>query len=123
MINRVTVLLAGSSSFFRAYLRIVIEGRPGFRVVGEAFSPSVAIAIAAQKRPQVVLLDYRHSGKVFFDSIRRVTEESGGACLLIGSAEQGPLVTERAMALGAAAVLVEDDDPDDLIRRIEEVCS
>ena len=120
--NRVMVLLAGSTSFLRASIRLVIEGRPRFQVVGEAFSPPIAIAIARQKKPQIVLLDYRHSGRVFFDAIQRITQENGGACLLVGTAEQGSIVAERARELGVGAFLMENDDPRNLIGQLEQIC-
>src|SRR5262249_61282974 len=95
MANTVAVLLAGGTSLFRAYVRLVIEGRPQFRVVGEAFSAPIAIAIAKQKRPHLVLLDCRHSSEVFVESIRKVTNETGVACLLVRTADQASIVTER----------------------------
>ena len=120
--NTVGVLLAGGTSLFRAYVRLVIEGRPQFRVVGEAFSAPIAMAIAKQKRPNLVLLDCRGSTEVFVEAIRKVTYETGGACLLVRTADQASIVSERDRELGVEAVVMKDDDPRDLIRHLEGMC-
>ena len=121
MNNRVTVLLASKSSFLRAYFRLVIEGRPRFQVIGEASSPASAVRLAEQKRPQIVVLGHSHDGNDFFESIWRINQDKRTACLIVGAGEHASSVLERARELGVGAVIMENEDPSDLIKRLEEI--
>jgi DNA-binding NarL/FixJ family response regulator len=123
MDTRVTVLIVCNRSFLRAYLRLVIEGRPRFRVIEEVNSPAVAIATAGQKRPRLVLLEYHQSEAGIIGSIRRMTQEQEGVCLLVGTAEQASRVAEQAREWGVGAVVIDNDRPKDLIKHLEQMGS
>ena len=121
MDTRVRVLLVCSRSFLGAYLRLVIEGRPRFRVIEEVISPAVAIATVRQKRPRLVLFEYQQSDQDSIMRIRGMTQEEKGACLLVGTAQQATSVAEQAREWGVAAVVVDNDRPKDLIRHLDQM--
>lgn len=52
-----TLLLADDHAILRSGLRLLVEGQPDFKVVGEAGTGKEAIAKARDLRPNVILLD------------------------------------------------------------------
>ncbi|WP_143587713.1 response regulator, partial [Streptomyces alboverticillatus] len=55
----VTVLIADDEELTRTGLRTLLSAREGLRVVGEAADGEQALALAAELRPDVVLMDVR----------------------------------------------------------------
>ena len=55
----VRVLLVDDQTLFRAGLRTLLSTRPEVEVVGDAENGEVALAVAAQTRPDVVLMDLK----------------------------------------------------------------
>jgi len=110
--NTVAVLLAGGQ-FALGCLRPACHRRKAtVRVVGEAFSPPIAIAIAKQERPQLVLSDCRHDCKVFVESILEVTQETRWACLLVGNGSTSSNCCRASQGVGFGTVVMENDDPE-----------
>ena len=70
----IRVLVADDHTIVRTGIRHVLEGEPGFEVVGEAGNGTEALALAASLHPDVVLLDISmpdESGLQVADRLRR----------------------------------------------------
>jgi DNA-binding NarL/FixJ family response regulator len=117
------VLLAAAEGLVRAGLRALLEHEPGIAVVAEAATGDRAVALAAERRPDVALVDVRMPGLEGVEVARRI----------VGDASLGPIkvlmLTERgtdadlfgALQAGASGVLVRDSDPAELRRAIRGV--
>jgi DNA-binding NarL/FixJ family response regulator len=57
--SRVRVLLVDDQTLFRAGLRTLLSTHPELEIVGEASNGQEALAVAAQTRPDVVLMDLK----------------------------------------------------------------
>ncbi|HET7240565.1 MAG TPA: response regulator transcription factor, partial [Gemmatimonadales bacterium] len=58
----IRVLVADDHAIVRTGIRHVLEGEPGFAVVGEAATGAEALALAERLRPDVAVLDLSMPG-------------------------------------------------------------
>jgi DNA-binding NarL/FixJ family response regulator len=89
-----TVLIVDDHPSFRSVARMLLETE-GYEVIGEAPDGEAALELAAQLRPDVVLLDLGLPGIDGFEVARRL--EPGPAIVLVSSRDArdiGPLLVE-----------------------------
>jgi DNA-binding NarL/FixJ family response regulator len=101
----VTVLAVDDQEVFRRALASLIEATPGFEQVGEAASGGEALALAAELRPDLVLLDVRMPGMDGFETARRFAEAGTSVAVVLTSLEAVP---EPDAAPAAAFVRKQD---------------
>ncbi len=86
----VTVLAVDDQEIFRRAMASLIEATPGFEQVGEAASGSEALALAAELRPDLVLLDVRMPGMDGYETARRVAEVDARIAVVLTSLDAVP---------------------------------
>ena len=69
--GKIRVLLADDHSLVRGSLRALLE-KHGHEIVGEAGNGEDALALAAQLRPQVVIMDLEMPGTGGLAALRRI---------------------------------------------------
>ena len=79
--SSIRVLVADDHAIVRTGIRHVLEGEPGFSVVGEASTGAEALAQAVELRPDVAVLDISMPG----ESGLRTTAELRGSARRPGS--------------------------------------
>ena len=100
---RARVLIVDDLADMRFLLRSNLEHR-GFMVVGEAADPAIAEAMAAEHRPDGVIIDMHIPGHDSMASICRLREALPDARILAVSASAGDSdVGEGAVVAGADA--------------------
>src|SRR5258708_13044526 len=122
--NEIRVGLVDDHSIVRQGLRAMLDRQPDLRVVGEAASAAAALAMVAQARPDVVLLDLKLSAGSDCDGLRvcaAVTERFPGSRVLVLTtfADEGLILV--ALKQGAKGFLVKDVEIPDLVRGIRPV--
>lgn len=95
-----TVLLADDDDRFRGLVRTVLED-DGYDVVGEAVDAASAIELAADLRPDIVVLDLVMRGADGLSTVRTLLAAEPGRALLVLSSLFDPLVEQEVAALGA----------------------
>jgi CheY-like chemotaxis protein len=95
-----TVLLADDDDRFRGLVRSVLED-DGYDVVGEAADADTAIRLAAELRPDIVVLDLVMQGADGLSTVRTMLAAEPGRALLVLSSLFDPLVEQEVAALGA----------------------
>ncbi len=118
----VRILLVDDHAIIRAGLRMLIETRPGFQMIGECDNHADAVALAARERPDIILLDLdlgEESGLDFLDELLKVTQAKSRVIVLTG--DRDPRKHTRAVALGALGVVLKDRAPEVLLLAIEKV--
>jgi DNA-binding NarL/FixJ family response regulator len=121
MSERITVLIADDHPVVRQGLGVLLGVQDDIEVVGEAADGSQALAMTAEKDPDVILLDLKLP---VMDGIAVLRELRGrglrARALVLTSASDADLVM-LAVRAGAAGFLYKDVDPDALVRAVRSV--
>lgn len=99
----VTVLTVDDQQVFRRAARKLIAATPGFLQVGEAASGHQALKLAAELRPDMVLVDVRMPDMDGLETTRRLAETAPDAVLVLISLEEVPELPSAIGSVGAAA--------------------
>jgi DNA-binding NarL/FixJ family response regulator len=115
----INVLIVDDHPVVRRGLRVLLEVQDGIEVAGEAEDGPAALVLAAELKPDVILLDLKLPG---LDGLAVLAElHNTAAKVLILTSVTDPVAAGRAMREGAAGVLYKDVDPDALVRAIRAV--
>jgi DNA-binding NarL/FixJ family response regulator len=116
----ISVLLVDDQALLRAGIRALLELEPDVTVVGEADDGEPAVSLAAQLRPDVVLMDIRMPGMDGLEATRRIVGDSDLAdvhVVILTTFALDEYVFE-AIRLGAAGFLVKNSEPEELARGV-----
>jgi DNA-binding NarL/FixJ family response regulator len=117
------VLLADDHPTFRRGLRALFESVPGIDVVAEAADGESAVALAAELRPDVVVMDLNMPGVNGVEATRRIVAADGAgvtAVLVLSMLDEDESVFS-AMRAGAHGYVVKGADTGDVLRAVESV--
>lgn len=123
----ITVLIVDDDVLVRAGLRMMIETQDDLVVVGEADDGQVAVRLAVELQPDVVLMDIRMSGMDGIEATRQISGDLGAA-----PSEEGPRViilttfemdeyVYEAVRAGASGFLLKRAEPEELLDGIRIV--
>jgi DNA-binding NarL/FixJ family response regulator len=121
----IRVLLADDQVLVRAGFRVLLETEDGFEVVGEAGDGEQAVALAAEHRPDIVVMDVRMPGTDGLAATRRITadpELAGVKVLVLTTFDVDEYVYE-ALRSGASGFLLKDTEPVELLRALQVVAA
>jgi DNA-binding NarL/FixJ family response regulator len=120
----ITVLVVDDQVLIRAGLVALLRAAPGIEVVGEAADGEAAVALAAQTRPQVVIMDIRMPGIGGIAATRQILAAAAEAdrprVLVLTTFDLDEYVYE-ALRAGASGFLLKDSPPDRLINAVATV--
>lgn len=122
--NEIRVGVVDDHSIVRQGLRAMLEREPDLRVVGEAASAASAMAMVAQARPDVVLLDLKLSAGGDRDGLRvcaAVTERFPGSRVLVLTTFADEWLILEAIKQGAQGYVVKDVELTELIQAVRAV--
>jgi DNA-binding NarL/FixJ family response regulator len=112
------VLLADDHTLIRAGLRLVVEQRPEFAVVGEAADGREAVALAQSLKPDVAVLDIGMPGLNGIEACRQIRESLPDTHVVMLSMHSDEGYVLRALKAGARAYLLKDSAEADLASAI-----
>jgi two-component system NarL family response regulator len=115
----VRVVIADDHRLFRDGLRSTLEGA-GMKVLGEASDGAAAVALAAELRPDVVVLDLSMPGVSGLQALRQISSCSPDSQMVVltVSAENADVLA--ALAGGACGYLLKDTPADLLAPSIRQ---
>ena len=118
---RVKILLVDDHALFRVGARQILERERDFDVIAEAADPPTAIDAARDHTPDIVLLDLSLPPPGGIETAQRIKREvpATGIIGLAVSEDEDQLFA--AIKAGAAAFVLKDISPDDLVAIIRRV--
>ncbi|GAA3131847.1 MULTISPECIES: response regulator transcription factor [Nonomuraea] len=116
----IKVLLADDQALVRAGFKALLDAQPDMTVVAEASDGAEAVSLAAEHRPDVVLMDIRMPGTDGLTATRRMPQ--GPRIIILTTFELDEYVFE-ALRGGASGFLVKDTEPAELIQAVRVVAA
>ncbi|MFI6465488.1 response regulator [Streptomyces sp. NPDC050538] len=118
-----TVLIADDQPLPRMGFRMLLDGSPGVSVVGEADNGAQAVRMAAELRPDVVLMDVRMPGLDGIEATRRIVAAGGRTRVLILTTFDLDEYAYAGLRAGAGGFLLKDVRPAELLAGIQAVAT
>jgi DNA-binding NarL/FixJ family response regulator len=117
----ISVLIVDDHPVVRQGLRVLLEVQDGIEVAGEAGDGPAALALAAEREPDVILLDLKLPGMDGIAVLGELKARHDRSRVLVLTSVTDHASAAAAVRAGAAGVLYKDVDPDALVRAIRAV--
>src|SRR5437773_2099837 len=117
----IRVLIVDDHAILSAGLRMIIEGRPGMQVVGEAPNGAEALAMAAAEAPDIILLDIDLGDENGIDILPKLLASNPTSRVLLLTGLRDPEIHRQAVQLGAMGVVLKDKAVETVLKAIEKV--
>jgi two-component system nitrate/nitrite response regulator NarL len=117
----IRTLLVDDHTVVRTGLRLLIEGRAGFEVIGEADNGKDAVTIASRERPDIILLDLILGNDNGLDYIPTLSASCSTARIIVLTCLHDAELQQRAVQLGAMGLIVKEQTAEVLIKAITKV--
>jgi DNA-binding NarL/FixJ family response regulator len=91
----------------------------GFEVVGPANDGRRAVALAAETKPELALVDYRMPRLSGIDLVRQIKEVSPDTVIAVYTADADQQMARDVMEAGAVALVLKEAPLADLVRALE----
>jgi DNA-binding NarL/FixJ family response regulator len=119
--DEIRILIVDHHQLVRTGLRMLIETVPGMKVVGKAANRSEALALAASKKPNLILLEIDLGSEDGLDFLPELREVATNARVLILTGVKEIETHLRAARLGAVGLVLKEHDGEVLLKAIKKV--
>ncbi|MCX7047875.1 MAG: response regulator transcription factor [Candidatus Sumerlaeota bacterium] len=120
---QITILLADDHEIFRSGLRSLIEKEHGLKVIGEAENGQMAIHLARELKPDVVVMDIGMPDMNGIEATRQITASVSGVKVLALSMHTDKRFVKGMLKAGASGYMLKDGAFEELIHAIRLVTS
>ena len=116
----VRILLVDDDQEVRQGWRMRLTLEPDIKVVGEALNADMAVKLAEQCQPDLILLDIRMPGKGGLAVIRQLYQAAPACKVIIVTLYDSPDYRFRAKEAGAVAFVAKQEQPETLLTAIRQ---
>lgn len=113
------ILLADDHQLMRQGLRSMLVEQPGLEVIGEANNGRVAVRMARELRPDVIIMDVTMPDLNGIDATRQIRGNNPAARVVALSMHVEKQFVMQMLAAGATGYLLKDSPLDELLYAIE----
>ncbi|MDE3167209.1 MAG: response regulator transcription factor [Acidobacteriota bacterium] len=117
----IRILLADDHTVVRKGLRLLLEGQPGFEVVGDAADGRAAVTLAEETSPDVVVMDIAMPALNGIEAARQISAKVPSAAVVFLSMHSDESYVLKALKSGARGYLLKDSAEEDLINAVVAV--
>ena len=107
--SKLRILIVDDQAIDRSLLRILLEQRTEFEIVGEARDGEEAVVQAELYRPDVILMDVHLPRVNGVEATRRISRSLPNAAIVGISSQYSPHAYNAMIAAGAAAFVLKED--------------
>jgi len=117
----VRVLIADDHSVFRYGLKAMLASTPGYEVVGEAATGEEAVDLAAELRPDIVLMDVQMPGMNGIEATRRIVGSNPALSVVVLTMFGDDSSVFAAMRAGARGYVLKGADAGEVLKVLKAV--
>jgi DNA-binding NarL/FixJ family response regulator len=121
--ERMKILIVDDHALFRVGIRQILEREPDFEVVAEADDARTAMDAAFATNPDVILMDLSLPAPGGIETTQRVKRELPASAIVVLSTDEDEDALFEAIKAGAAAFILKDIAPEDLVMIIRRVAT
>lgn len=122
--SRIRVALVDDQALFRAGIRMLVSSQPDLEFVGEAGDGSAGVAMAAEVKPDVILMDIRMPVMDGIEATERIVASGPRPPrIVVLTTFDLDEAAARAIRGGASGFILKDADPELLLAAIRAVHS
>lgn len=119
--DEIRILIVDHHQLVRTGLCMLLESVPGMKVVGKAGNRSEALALAASKKPNLILLEIDLGPEDGLDLLRALRETAKDARVVIVTGVKEIETHRRAARMGAVGLVLKEHSGDVLLKAIKKV--
>ncbi len=119
--ERMKILIVDDHALFRVGIRQILEREPDFEIVAEADDARTALDAAFATNPDVILMDLSLPAPGGIETTQRVKRELPASAIVVLSTDEDEDALFEAIKAGAAAFILKDIAPEDLVMVIRRV--
>lgn len=119
VMNAFRILIADDHEVVRRGIRTLLEGHPGWEIIGEAKDGREAVERAKELRPDLVLLDIGMPKLNGLDALRQIVGTCPLTRVLVLTMHDSEQVVRDILAVGARGFLLKSDAGHDLVTAVE----
>ena len=117
------ILIVDDHALFRVGIANILGREPDFEIVGEADNSRSAIDRAIETSPNVILMDLSLPSPGGIETTQRIKRELPSTSIIVLAVSEDEDALFDAIKAGAAAFILKDVGPDDLVTIIRRVVS
>ena len=121
--DKTTILLVDDHALFRVGMRNILEKEPGMEIIGEADDTRGAFDLSVQLSPDIILMDLSLPPPGGIETTQRIKRELPSAGIIVLAVNEDEDALFDAIKAGAAAFILKDVSPDDLVAIIRRVAA
>ncbi len=119
--DEIRVLIADDHPFFRDGLRVLLEATPDTELIGEATDGDEVVTLAAESKPDVILMDLRMPGPGGIEATRKILSTAPDTGILVVTMVEDDDSVFAAMRAGARGYWLKGADRDEMLLAIRAV--
>lgn len=117
----IRVVIVDDHKMVRDGIRMIVDSRPGLKVVGEAGAKDEALAVVERELPDIVLLDLDLKADSGLDILPELKNLQKPPKVLVLTGVRDPEIHQQCVRLGARGLVQKESASETLVKAIEKV--